>query len=113
VQVRWRTDLDEYLTRFVASHRGLRLRRLFGRAAIYAGRHLVSRACDDGLAVKLPVDAIDAARARGARPLIRSRRPVPGWAVFRPQTPAAFDALGTFLEIAARHVASGEGRLSR
>lgn len=110
----WRKDLEEYLAGFVAGHRGLRFGRMFGMPAGYAGRRLFSCVFEDGITAKLPADAMAAARKHGAtawNPIAPSAatKPKPRkmnhWVIFRPRTRRAADAIGPFLEIAARHVA--------
>jgi hypothetical protein len=110
VQVSWRRELEQVLSRFVASHRGLRLGRLFGVPAAYAGGRLFACATADGIAARLPSSALDAARAGGGAPWTPRGRRRRDWVVFRPGTARAADAIGPFLEIAARHVALEAGR---
>ena len=113
MRVAWRKDLEDYLAAFVAGHRGLRLGRMFGMPAAYAGRRLFSCAFEDGITAKLPPDALAAALEQGATPW----RPIPPkpnaapkaskpnrWVIFRPRTRRAAEAIGPFLEIAARYV---------
>jgi hypothetical protein len=107
---RWRRDLEAFLSRFVAGHRGLRFGRLFGVPAAYAGRKLFSYAIDDGLVAKLPPAARELAIAKGARPWAPRNRQMAHWVIFRPGTASATDALVPFLEIAARHAALDTGR---
>jgi hypothetical protein len=114
VRFAWRQDLEEYLAGFVAGHRGLRFGRMFGMPAGYAGRRLFSCVFEDGITAKLPPQAMAAARKHGAtpwNPIARgaTAKPKPRrmnhWVIFRPRTRRAADAVGPFLEIAARHVA--------
>jgi hypothetical protein len=95
----WRSDLAGYLAAFVASHRGLRSGRLFGRPVAYAGRRVFASACEDGIAAKLPPDALNAALERGAAKWKR------GWVIFRFTDTSAAHRIGPFLEVAARHAA--------
>lgn len=113
----WRKDLEDYLSRFVAGHRGLRFGRMFGVPAAYAGRKLFSCAIDDGIVAKLPPDALTAALAKGAmrwapRPPklgAAGKATRAGWVMFRPKSAVAAEAIRPFLEIAARHVALDAG----
>jgi hypothetical protein len=118
----WRQDLEEYLAGFVAGHRGLRFGRMFGMPAGYAGRRLFSCVFEDGITAKLPPEAMAAARKHGAtpwNPIKRSTTARPKapretpWVIFRPRTRRAADAIGPFLEIAARHVAVDASPRSR
>ena len=109
MQVRWRKELEEYLSRFVAAHRGLRFGRLFGLPAAYAGRTMFSCVVEDGITARLPVSALESALDKGAARW-RGSRSQPSWVIFRPKTSRQTDAVSVFLEIAARHAALEGGR---
>lgn len=98
-------DMGAILTQFVAARRGLRLGRLFGRPAAYAGRRVFARVSERGLEVKLPASAYEAAvRAGAAVPTARrSRRDE--WTVLRAGTAMSGPAVGSWLELGARHAA--------
>jgi hypothetical protein len=104
VQVSWRRDLEDDLSRFVAAHRGLRLGRLFGARAAFAGRRVFSSVTTEGITVRLPDSAIHAALARGATRWAPDGRPRGEWVIFRRRSTRAGE-IAPFLEIAARHVA--------
>lgn len=100
-----RRHLEALLSEFVAAHRGLRMGRLFGRPAAYAGRRVFAQIVDGGVAVKLPRAAEEAAVRVGlARSAPRVRRQA-GWTTLAAAQPATVAKLGSFLEIAARHAA--------
>jgi hypothetical protein len=96
----WRSDAAGYLAAFVASHRGLRSGRLFGQPVAYAGRRLFASACEDGIAAKLPPDALEVALQKGGA--AKWKR---GWVIFRLADASAAHRIGPFLEVAARHAA--------
>jgi hypothetical protein len=100
----WRRDLESWLEVFVSTHVGTRLGRMFGVPAAFAGRLLFSRLVRDGIAVKLPPEALDSALARGARQWTAKDRST-GWVTFRPRVPLETEAVTPFLEIAAKHAA--------
>jgi len=50
----FRADLRPFLAEFIEHHRGLRIGRVFGLPAGYAGRRMFVCLLDDGLIVKLP-----------------------------------------------------------
>jgi hypothetical protein len=97
--------LEAYLAGFVAEHAGLRLGRMFGAPAAYAGRKLFSCVIGDGITAKLPPDAFELALTKNATRWTPRGRTMTGWVIFRPDNPRAFESVGPFLEIAARHVA--------
>jgi hypothetical protein len=101
-------DLRSWLTEFLDAHRGVRLGRLFGHTAAYAGRGVFAYVMEDGLVVKLPVDIARRERARGATP--HGDRPgKEAWMAYRPRTAADARRLWPILELAARHVAGRQG----
>lgn len=98
------SDLRSWLTEFLDAHRGLRLGRLFGRPAMYAGRRVFAYLTEDGIIVKLPVDVARRERSRGAVP----HTPTPGkdaWMTYRLRTADEARRLWPILELAARNVA--------
>ena len=52
--IAFRADLQPFLTEFIEHHRGLRMGRMFGLPAGYAGRKMFVCLIEDGLIVKLP-----------------------------------------------------------
>ena len=126
MQASWRKELELYLVAFVASHRGLKLGRLFGVPAAYAGRQLFACAIEDGITARLPASALEAAIAKGAaswtprgRSVARSSvaatrgRRTRSWVIFRPRSARALETIAPFLEIAARHVALDAASIAR
>ncbi|MCA1586321.1 MAG: hypothetical protein LC791_16640 [Acidobacteria bacterium] len=107
-----RKDYDAILTDFVAGHRGLRLGRLFGRCAAFAGRRAFARLGEGGLELKLPAAAREAAVRTG----LASREQLPSvqaqWTRLHAQGPVGAAVLGPYLEIAARHAAEALGSVS-
>jgi TfoX/Sxy family transcriptional regulator of competence genes len=101
----YRRELTSFLEEFAAQHRGVRLGKMFGLPALYAGRRLFACLLEDGVIVRLP-DA-DARRAlkSGAREYSRRGRPAGAWVIYEPRTALAARRLAPMLEIAARHVA--------
>ncbi len=103
----FRSDLVPFLEEFVEQHRGLRLGRMFGLPAGYAGRKLFACLIEDGVMMLLPTErARDEIRTRRARPYEKFR-PKPGgaWVVYRPASAVAARRLAPLLELAARHAA--------
>jgi hypothetical protein len=101
MSVRRQQELEAVLTGFVASHRGLRLGRLFGRLVVHAGRRVCARLSEDGLEVKLPAADGEAAVRMGVAKCAGHPRNRVGWTLL--SAPAA--ALSPYLELAARYVA--------
>jgi hypothetical protein len=112
-------DLQPFLAEFIEHHRGLRIGRMFGMPAGYAGRKLFVCLMDDGVVVKLPEhiakDEVRSGRAsrdsgfgsRDSNP--ESRVPSPGraggvWVKYTPCTAREATRLTPILEVAARHV---------
>lgn len=112
-----RRDLRAALEGFVATHRGLRMGKVFGSPAGFAGRRVFARFSDDGLQLRLPAHARElterepTAAARGPRgakgsahgPKGRPPRAA-GWTTVTSGSPLAA-RLEILLEQAARHVA--------
>jgi hypothetical protein len=93
------------LAELVASHRGLRLGRLFGRHVVYAGRRVCARLTENSLEVKLPAAAREAALRTGVARRAEPQSGRMGWTVLKAS--AGANALGPYLELAARNVAEG------
>jgi hypothetical protein len=107
-----RRELLDLFETFVAQHRGLRLGKMFGAPAIYAGRRLSACLMDDGVVMKLPAAARDRARALGGRPWTPAARPakrraMTGWVIVVPRRSEDTARLLPLLEAAAHHVATG------
>jgi hypothetical protein len=106
-----RRDLLDLFETFVAQHRGLRLGRMFGAPAIYAGRRLGACLMDGGVVMKLPPAAAERARALGGTPWRPKSGPakgriMTGWVFVVPRTAADAARLLPLLEAAARHAAT-------
>jgi hypothetical protein len=84
VAIAFRADLQTFLAEFIEHHRGLRIGRLFGLPAGYAGRRMFVYVRGNGLIVKLP-----------------NR----GWVKYRPRNRREAARLAPILEVAARYVA--------
>jgi hypothetical protein len=95
----------QFLSDFVSAHRGLRLGRLFGRPAAFAGRRVFACVMEDALIVKLPIDLARREIAHGARLHIRDGRIMRAWVSYRPRTSVAAQRLWPILEMAVRHAA--------
>ena len=93
------------LTEFADSHRGVRLGRLFGQPAVYAGRRMFACLQEGGIIVKLPVDVVRREIARGAEPHERKGRVLRSWVMYRPRTDVDARRLWPILELAARNAA--------
>ena len=107
-----RRELLDLFETFVAEHRGLRLGKMFGAPAIYAGRKLSACLMDDGVVMKLPAAAAERARALGGRawtPGVGAAkgRQMAGWVIVVPRQAADTARLVPLLEAAAHHVATG------
>ena len=113
VPIPFRADLQTFLSEFVGQHRGVRLGRMFGLPAGYAGRRLFTCLIEDGIIVRLPADV--ARREIGTRGEPFSRKTRTGtasrtrrlgsWVMYRPRTLIDARRLVPVLEIAARHIA--------
>jgi hypothetical protein len=105
VAIAFRADLQPFLAEFIEHHRGLRIGRMFGLPAGYAGRRMFVCLIEDGFIVKLPHDvAKDEVRAGKASTFVRRGRPSRSWVKYAPRSAREADRLAPILEIAARHV---------
>jgi hypothetical protein len=105
VAIAFRSDLQRFLADFIEHHRGLRIGRMFGRPAGYAGRRMFVCLIDDGLIVKLPVHvAKEELRGGRAAPFTRTGRPSRSWIKYTPRHARDAQALAPILEVAARYV---------
>lgn len=104
--IAFRADLQPFLAEFIEHHRGLRIGRMFGLPAGYAGRRMFVCLIEDGFIVKLPPSlANDEVRAGKALPFVRHGRPSRLWVKYKPRTAREASRLAPILEMAARHVA--------
>lgn len=102
----FRADLQPFLAEFVEHHRGVRIGRMFGLPAGYAGRKLFVCLIDDGVIVKLPAGmARDEVRTGKAARFVQRGRPSKSWIKYTPRTARDATRLAPILEIAARHAA--------
>lgn len=102
----FRLDLQPFLAEFIDHHRGLRIGRMFGLPAGYAGRRMFVCLIEDGLIVRLPETiARSEVRAGRALPYVRSGHPSKSWIKYTPRTARDAGRLAPILERAARHVA--------
>jgi hypothetical protein len=102
----FRADLQPFLTDFIEHHRGLRIGRMFGLPAGYAGRRMFVCLLDDGLIVKLPERvAKDEVRGGKAATFTRQGRPSKSWIKYTPASAREASRLAPILELAARYVA--------
>ena len=104
----FRSELRPFLEEFVDSHRGLRLGKMFGLPAAYAGRRLFACLIEEGIIVRLPQDIARREIGNGAKPFSRRGRAMGSWVMFSPRTRADAQRLSPVLEIAARHVAQAQ-----
>lgn len=104
--IAFRADLAPFLAEFIEYHRGLRIGRMFGLPAGYAGRKLFVCLMEDGLIVKLPEHvARDEVRTGKATPSPgRAERGSGVWVKYKPRTAREASRLAPILEVAARHV---------
>lgn len=103
--IAFRADLQPFLADFIEHHRGLRIGRMFGLPAGYAGRRMFVCLIEDGFIVKLPQSlAKDELRAGKAVPFVRRGRPSRLWIKYTPRTAHDAGRLAPILERAARHV---------
>jgi len=101
----FRADLQPFLAEFIEHHRGLRIGRMFGLPAGYAGRRMFVCLLEDGLIVKLPERVAKAeVRERKAAPFSRRGRPSKSWNKYTPRTAREAARLAPILELAARYV---------
>lgn len=102
----FRADLQRFLAEFIEQHRGLRMGRLFGRPAGYAGRRLFVCLMNDGFIVKLPLGiAKDEVRAGRASVFERRGQVGKAWIKYTPGTARQAGRLTPILELAAHHAA--------
>ena len=102
----FRADLQAFLAEFIAQHRGLRIGRMFGLPAGYAGRKLFVCLIEDGMIVKLPEDiAKEEVRSGRATAFRRQGKPSRSWIKYTPRTGVEARRLAPIMEVAARHVA--------
>ena len=103
-----RRELTPFLEEFVSQHRGVRLGKMFGLPAVYAGRRLFACLIEDGVIVRLPDDVAKREVRGGAKPYNKRGKPgkpMGSWILYEPRSAAAARRLTPLLEIAARHVA--------
>lgn len=104
--IEFRSDLEPFLREFITSHRGLRLGKMFGLPAGYAGRRLFACLLEDGVLVRLPVDmAKREIAARRGRPYSPRRKATGSWVLYRPRDVVAARRLAPVLEVAVRDIA--------
>jgi hypothetical protein len=87
----------KFLDEFVASHRGTRVGRLFGRPAAFAGRRVFARVSRRGLEYRVMQP-----------PRLRGRQPDPGWILVRPATNRDYVRLVRLLEGAIQAVVAAD-----
>jgi hypothetical protein len=108
VAIAFRADLQPFLADFIEHHRGLRIGRMFGLPAGYAGRRLFVCLIEDGLIVKLPERvAKEEVRDGKARTFTRRGRPSKSWIKYTPRSPREAGRLAPILEVAARYAVTG------
>jgi hypothetical protein len=106
VPIAFRADLQPFLAEFIEHHRGLRIGRMFGLPAGYAGRKLFVCLIEDGVIVKLPEQvAKDEVRSGKAAVFRRQGKPSRSWVKYKPRTAREASRLAPILEVAARYVA--------
>jgi hypothetical protein len=105
VPIPFRVELQALFDEFAEHHRGVRLGRMFGLPAIFAGRRLVACLMEDGLIVRLPADMARREIEERAEPFSRKGRPLDSWVMYRPRTIVDARRLSPVLEVAARYVA--------
>jgi hypothetical protein len=105
VAIGFRADLQPFLAEFIEHHRGLRVGRMFGLPAGYAGRRMFVCLIEDGFIVKLPQSlAKSEVRAGKASPFVRRGKPSRFWIKYTPRSTRDAGRLAPILEMAARHV---------
>jgi hypothetical protein len=107
MSIPFRRELLPFLEEFAARHRGVRLGKMFGLPAVYAGRRLFACLIEDGVIVRLPEDVAKRELKGGGKPFSRRRpgKPMGSWVLYEPRSAAAARRLTPVLEIAARNVA--------
>ena len=104
--IAFRADLQPFLAEFIEHHRGLRVGRMFGLPAGYAGRKMFVCLIEEGFIVKLPERiAKDEVRAGNAKVFVRRGRPSKKWIKYSPRNAREAGRLAPILEAAARYVA--------
>jgi hypothetical protein len=104
----YRRELTTFLEQFAAEHKGVRLGKMFGLPAVYAGRRLFACLIEDGVIVRLPDATAKRELKAGGKPFNdrqRPGKPMGSWILYQPRTAAAARRLTPMLEIAAQHVA--------
>jgi hypothetical protein len=105
VAIAFRVDLQPFLAEFIEHHRGLRIGRMFGLPAGYAGRKMFVCLIDEGFIVKLPEHvAKDEVRAGKAKVFVRRGRPSKKWIKYSPRNAREAGRFTPLLEAAARYV---------
>src|SRR5688500_17512462 len=110
MSIPFRRDLQPFLEEFAEQHRGVRLGKMFGLPAVYAGRRLFACLIEDGVIVRLPDDIARRELRAGGKPFSRrggpsggaKRRPMGSWVLYEPRSPVDARRLTPVLEIAAR-----------
>jgi hypothetical protein len=102
VAIAFRADLQPFLAEFIEHHRGLRIGRMFGLPAGYAGRKMFVCLIEDGLRVKLPPH-VAKAEVRAGR-CVRAPNPGSVWVKYVPRNAREAARLAPVLEAAARYV---------
>jgi hypothetical protein len=106
VPIPFRSDLEPFLREFVASRRGLRMGKMFGLPAGYAGRRLFACLVEDGVIVRLPNEvAKQEIASRRGRPFSPKGKASGSWVMYRPRDVVAARRLAPTLEVAADHIA--------
>jgi hypothetical protein len=85
VPIPFRHDLQPFLEEFATHHTGVRLGRMFGLPAVYAGRRLFACLMEDGVIVRLPDDIARRELLAGARPYSRRGRATGSWVMYQPR----------------------------
>jgi len=106
VPIPFRSDLEPFLREFITTHRGLRMGRMFGLPAGYAGRRLFACLIEDGVIVRLPTDvAKREITARRGRPFSPKGKASGAWVMYRPRDASAARRLAPTLEVAVDDIA--------
>jgi hypothetical protein len=106
VPIPFRSDLEPFLREFVTSRRGLRMGKMFGLPAGYAGRRLFACLIEDGVIVRLPKDlAKREITSRRGRPFSPKGKASGSWVMYRPRDVVAARRLAPTLELAVDHIA--------
>lgn len=103
----YRRELTTFLEEFAARHKGVRLGKMFGLPAVYAGRRLFACLIEEGVIVRLPDAVAKRELKAGAKPFNgrqRPGKPMGAWILFEPRSAGAARRLTPVLEIAAEHV---------